>query len=283
MSPLIRIAISGGSGVVAASLLHALIKFSHLDVHVFEPTATAFEKPGISLAISYNGRRALELLGPSMVKYFENAEPTSMQGFTCRLGQGPNEDDEVYVENAKESEEALVTLAQSTTFLQQLRSDLPQERIHTSKQLSRVNRKIDSLTLHFTDGTIHECDILIGADGIQSIVRRYILDDNESTALPRNTGYSVISIVKPYKDFQASFGENFLDPENPREIGWIGSGTFFEQKLLDEGQKAQSIICFYEKDSEISNRWNREISADEIRKISEQWTPRLSKAANEVR
>ena len=282
MSIPVRIAIVGGSAVATASLLHALVKFSHLDVHVFEPTATVFENPGPGVGVARNGMKALDLI--SMAEYLNNAEPFSMKGATCRLGQGPNAGSEVLNEDGQESEKGLVTMTRSGAFLQQLRADLPQERLHASKRLSKVDRQTNdgSIILHFTDETTHKCDILIGADGIRSTVRKFVLGDNEPTALPRNTGYWAVMAVKSYEEAQPSFGKD-LDAEEPREIGWIGGNTFFEEKLINEGQNVSLIICSYEKGAETSDRWDREVPADELRKIFQQWMPRLSKAVDKVR
>jgi salicylate hydroxylase len=61
--------------------------------------------------------------------------------------------------------------------------------MHALKKLDHFDQNHDgSLTLQFTDGTTHDCDILIGANGIHSTVRKFILGENDIAASPRNTG-----------------------------------------------------------------------------------------------
>jgi 2-polyprenyl-6-methoxyphenol hydroxylase-like FAD-dependent oxidoreductase len=47
-------------------------------------------------------------------------------------------------------------------------------RIHDGKKLIRVDERADGTTAHFADGTSASADILIGADGVHSTVRRLI-------------------------------------------------------------------------------------------------------------
>lgn len=58
--------------------------------------------------------------------------------------------------------------------------DLTQTRVHFSKRLvtyslPRDASSSDPIVLHFQDGTSSKCDILVGADGIHSIVRQNLL------------------------------------------------------------------------------------------------------------
>ena len=159
-------------------------------MHAFNP-ATTFEKKGGTVGVANNGMEALSLINTSIVKDLKDSGAISMQVVKLLLGQGPNQGKEIFDNNAKDPKKGIVTVAQYSPFIQRLLAALPQGHIHTSKELSKVDRKVDddSLTLYFTDETSYECDILIGADDIQSTVRKLILSENDPTALPKNTGY----------------------------------------------------------------------------------------------
>ena len=58
-------------------------------------------------------------------------------------------------------------------------------RIHDAKKLIRVDEHPDSVTAHFADGTSASADVLIGADGVHSTVRRLIDPRCTMRALPR--------------------------------------------------------------------------------------------------
>lgn len=54
-------------------------------------------------------------------------------------------------------------------------------RIHDGKKLIRVDERPDGVTAHFADGTSASADVLIGADGVHSTVRR-LIDPGAPTA-----------------------------------------------------------------------------------------------------
>lgn len=86
MSPSIRIAIIGG-GLTGASLIHALIKSPHLDVHIFE-AAPEFKEAGMAIGIARNAQAALRLIGPSAEQCLDQAGALPMKGVRFMLAQG---------------------------------------------------------------------------------------------------------------------------------------------------------------------------------------------------
>ncbi|WP_426321833.1 FAD-dependent oxidoreductase [Microbacterium sp. E-13] len=70
-------------------------------------------------------------------------------------------------------------------FIGMLRPDLyermlaaiPDGVLHTGKQVSAIDDHVDGVTLTFADGNVQETPLLIGADGIDSMVRRHLWGD----------------------------------------------------------------------------------------------------------
>lgn len=86
MAPSIRIAIIGG-GLSGASLIHALIKSPHLDVHIFE-AAPQFKEAGMAIGIARNAQAAPRLIGPSAEQCLDQAGAVPMKGVKFMLAQG---------------------------------------------------------------------------------------------------------------------------------------------------------------------------------------------------
>ena len=63
---------------------------------------------------------------------------------------------------------------------------LPPSSIQTGKRAVRVDQQPDGVTLLFDDGTRHQTDYLLVADGIHSTIRRQLLPDSA----PRYAGYT---------------------------------------------------------------------------------------------
>ncbi|KAI4602379.1 hypothetical protein KJ359_009621 [Pestalotiopsis sp. 9143b] len=258
MTDTIRIAISGG-GLAGASLIHALLQHPHLDVHIFE-SASEFKEAGAAVGIARNALSALDLIGPSAAQCLERAGAVPMRG-------------------------RLTSIVHRAAFLRELLKAVPPERMHASKKLERVEQ-VDgnggAITLYFADGITHECDVLIGADGIHSTVRKIILGQDDPAAEPRNAGWWAVMALKPYAEAQNSFGEGTIDAANPREHMWVGDGACLMHNVLSDGQLVQVVISARGEDAVGADRWNRFVDAKEIAKLYHDWPPHLNKAVKEL-
>jgi salicylate hydroxylase len=156
--------------------------------------------------------------------------------------------------------------------------------MHASKKLERVEHEDEggAMILHFTDGTTHECDVLVGADGIHSTVRKIILGEQDPAVHPRNAGWWAIMTLKPYVEARASLGEGPVDAANAREHMWVGDRTYLMHNVLNDGQLVQVIISVRDEDAEGSDRWHRLVDAEEITNLYQDWPPYLKKAVKEV-
>ncbi|KAI1204068.1 FAD/NAD(P)-binding domain-containing protein [Annulohypoxylon truncatum] len=281
MSQPIRIAISGG-GLAGASLIQALLKFPHLDVHIFE-SATAFKESGMAIGIARNALAALDLIGPSATQCLERAGAVPMRGVRFMLAQGEGRGNLIDEADDKAQGKRITSIVHRANFLQELLADVPEERMHASKKLDKTERTKDgSIIIHFTDGSTHECDILVGADGIHSTVRKLILGKNDPAASPRNTGTWIVMTLQPYARALTSLGEGSVDLADAREYSWIGDGSFILHNLLSDGQLVQFVIASHDKEAESSDKWNRVVKVEEIKKLYKDWPPHLNKAVNEL-
>lgn len=284
MAQPIRIAISGG-GLAGASLIHALIKHPHLDVHIFE-SASAFKESGAAVGIARNGLTALDLIGPAAAESLKRAGAVPQLGVRFKLGHGLDQGALIDEADSTTEDRCLTSIVHRAAFLRELLADIPKEWLHASKKLVAVDQPTGEgpVTLHFTDGSTHECDVLIGADGIHSTVRGLILGEEDAATRPRNTGFWVIMTLQPYGKAQASLGKKFVDSEDAREYMWLGDGHMILHDVLENGKLVQFVVGSYDHDTQLSDRWQRSVTADEVKTYFQDSSrvPHLNKAINEV-
>lgn len=168
----LRVGVVGGSigGLTAAVLLHEL---GH-DVHVFERSTAALEGRGAGIVVL-----------PMTERYF------------TERGRGLGDSDErqvaltltnwSYVNQAGELIDEAPTNNRFTawnTLYRALLEELPDERYHLAHQVSGVDERTGaevSASVSFSDGSAHECDLVIGADGMGSTVRAVVSPETATT------------------------------------------------------------------------------------------------------
>lgn len=133
----IRIAISGG-GIAGATLLHALVQHSHLDIHIFE-AATAFREGGASLGIPGNAMKAFELIGSSAAQCVGRAGAFPLSGLTIRMAVG--ETQKGIVGEVGHKGRGFLRSVGRAALLHELLKIVPAERMHTSKKLEKVRQE----------------------------------------------------------------------------------------------------------------------------------------------
>lgn len=86
-------------------------------------------------------------------------------------------------------------------FLDALVQHIDPKRAHFHKRCTHLTEKVSDggVTIHFQDGTTAEADVVLGADGIKSAVRRYVTD-------------SVSDVIDPHVKFSNTICYRSLIP-----------------------------------------------------------------------
>lgn len=275
----IRVAISGG-GMAGAALMHALHQEPNLDVHIFE-SASTFKEIGAAVGVLRNAKRALELIGPSAAQCLPRAGAVPMKAAHYMLARGPDSGEMVARIDSHGGD--LNDNVHRAAFLRELLADVPPSQMHASKKLDTISRASDgSVVMHFADNTTHECDIVIGADGIHSRVRQLILGHDNPVASPVPAGWWFLQLLKPYKEVQALLGEELVDINNHVEYCYPGDGVFLLHNILSEGDLCQvAAVVKCDKDEAVG-QWKKEVASKELLKHFSAFPPRHENAMKEA-
>lgn len=135
---------------------------------------------------------------------------------------------------------------------------------------------------HSTDGTDHHCDILVGADGIRSVLRKTILGEDDPATSPRNSGWWAVWTLQPYQEARSLLGEERTNIDDPREYIWVGNGTFLMHNVLSDGQLVQLVLTGHDQQEVDGAKWQRAVSAETLRDLFQGSLPHLKNAIEEV-
>ncbi|KAI0909068.1 hypothetical protein F4823DRAFT_596490 [Ustulina deusta] len=186
----IEVAIVGG-GIAGLALAASLTKKRHLNVHVYE-AVVQYSDVGAGLALHLNAIKAMALLGPEVRQaYFDKAltmgEEDEEMVTEVILAQGQYAGQRV-AELGRAKGRKTVSRAD---LLDGFRALISPNYISFGKRLVAITEQPAALEgpkiqLTFGDGTAALVDCLLGADGIHSITRAYLLGLNHLATAPQN-------------------------------------------------------------------------------------------------
>ena len=185
-----------GAGIGGLTTAIAL-KQQGFEIEIFE-NSSAFKKAGSGINLAINAMQVYKKLGV-YDDILQNANYTnSMKARTKNLGI-------LTAASFKKFEEifhAKTVAIHRATLHKILVKHIGNSQIHLNKKLKHLEQSNGKVYLFFEDGTRNTAEILIGADGIHSAVRKSIFDNTELRDAEQICwrGISTAKIDKKYKE-----------------------------------------------------------------------------------
>ncbi|KAK8879731.1 FAD-binding monooxygenase [Apiospora arundinis] len=198
-APLLRVAIvGGGPGGLATAI--ALSKIPNVDVKLYEQ-ASVLREVGAGINIGTNSWNVLELLGAA-------DSLTTGHPEWIVLNMNGRSGEELHRRERTPHPLKRPTIRTQRTALQSaLLAHVPPGTIQLSKKLAKL---VDPgpgqpLELHFKDGTTAQADLVVGADGIRSVVRDAAWPPDYDIAFTGTTIWRTLLPVDAVLDLDARF------------------------------------------------------------------------------
>jgi salicylate hydroxylase len=258
MSSRCKIAIVGG-GLAGLAAAHALQTFG-MKAEVFE-TAPALGEIGAAVNVSPQAVKALQAIGVGdQVAAVGNTSPGI---YTRNMQTGE------FLELNDRHKAAARYGAPYYTFhradlLDALASGLDHSSIHLDHRLTGIAERSDRILLAFANGTEVEAEIVIGADGVRSVIRQALYGDDN----PTYTGQMVWRALLNGGDVPAEV----LEPTG--HIQWVGPGCHLLAYYI-RGRKLVNIVTQEDTDKWVEEGWSTRGDPDEMRLSFPNPEPRL--------
>jgi salicylate hydroxylase len=260
MSSSCKIAIVGGglAGLAAAQAL----KIFGIKAEVFE-AAAALGEIGAAVNTSPQAVKALQAIG---VGDKIPAVATSSPGIYTRNMQTGE-----FLEFNDRQKAAARYGAPYYTFhradlLDALASGLDHGAIHPGHRLTGIEERSDRIILVFANGVRVKAELVIGADGVRSVIRRALYGDDN----PTYTGQMVWRALLNGGDVP----EQVLEPTG--HIQWVGPGCHLLAYFI-RGRKLVNIVTQEDTDKWVEEGWSTRGDPDEMRLSFPNPEPRLEK------
>jgi salicylate hydroxylase len=104
--------------------------------------------------------------------------------------------------------------------------------LESSRAVTGVEDRPQGAAVHCQDGALYECDAVVGADGLRSLVRSRIADDQ-----PICAGFVAYRGTLPMSGIT-------VDVEQDDELIWIGPGMHFVQYPIRRGELYNQVAVF---------------------------------------
>lgn len=136
--------------------------------------------------------------------------------------------------------------------MRELWGPLPQAAIHVNKKLVSI-RTTDTTRLAshddgeveigFEDGTSMRFDGVIGADGVFSAVRKFVLRDHDWASVgPSPSGFWDSRVLVPYDRARHVLGETYFEVGQDRQYGYLGPKAYLMHDVLEDRTLVQCIM-----------------------------------------
>ncbi|KAI6089208.1 FAD/NAD(P)-binding domain-containing protein [Hypoxylon rubiginosum] len=269
----IRVAIIGG-GLAGAALLRGLLRYPHIAVDMYE-SRPAFREEGPGLSFTTSTQAILAAIDPELELCLDRAGAVSTS-FEVRTASGPHTGRRIEV-NGLEAPGAKKIVGRQA-FLTEMLSGMPPRMMHPGARISSVTDLSpgghQGLLLTFADGSQKKYDIVVGADGTHGFTRGLVLGGDEALVSPHSTGFWSLPMKVPLRRAQQAMGTRYLDPSNPRQIGWVGDGTGMIHNLLDNGNEVEIVVYGNMDDVEVAEEdgasgasWAKLFTPDEFHEM----------------
>lgn len=238
-----RIAIVGaGLGGLATAIA---LRRHGFEVDVFEQ-ASELGEFGAGINVSPNAVRVFEALGLLDKLHAASSQPEGVAWRDWSDGRLQK------VLPVNTSPDARYYVVHRSDLHQILSQACPPSSLHMSKRCVQVEQRGHSAAVVFADGSSHEADLVIGCDGIRSVVRKSVFGGEG----PRYSGYMCWRSLVPTEALPPGHQDGYV-------TNWGGAGGFVVSYYVRQGRFV-NVVAVRPNPNWVEESWSVPSSNEEL-------------------
>lgn len=254
-----RIAVVGGGiGGLAAA---AFLRRAGLTATVYEQ-APALREVGAGLVMAPNAVRLLRRLGV-LDRFLRRAVPLEWGWEFRRWADGGVLSVERLTGVCERLYGERTYVVHRADLLDTVKSAVPAEWVRLGARCTAVEAAADGALLHFADGTRVEADVVIGADGLHSVVRGAVTESEP----PEYSGICAFRTVVP-ADAAPAFALR------PAQTIWLGPGRHFVHYPIAD-RTMVNVVAFAPAGDFTDESWSATATTEEFHAEFAGWDARV--------
>jgi salicylate hydroxylase len=253
---------AGIGGLTAA----AALKQMGCDVQVYD-RARELGEVGAGLQMAPNAVKVIRALG--LEPAFQSLAAEPQVRFSLKWDDGTVRVREQFKGRMQEQYGARYYTAHRADLHRLLLSLLPDESVHTNAECIAAETRGSSAVARLADGREIEADVVIGADGIHSAVRRSLFGHREA----RFTHQVCWRIILPMTELAACRDVLPTPLEGTEYTGWLGPNGHVLFYPLRGGELLNIFAGLVSKESWAEESWSARSSVDELIEAYRGWNP----------
>lgn len=249
-----------GAGIAGLTAAGLLLRSGHR-VRIFEQTQTLGEV-GAGIQISANAGHVLDSLGLRQRLLGASCTPERWQSRGYLTGDIVNE---FAIGSDHQSRHGfpycMMHRADLHAMLVDVVRTLDNQTIRLGASASGYFETADGVTLKLADGSTHTGDVLIGADGVKSVIRAQIVGPDQPVYSGLAAWRGLIPAERLPGDFMGLINTTFVGPGRHMVLYWLG-----KQKLLN-------FVAPVETDMEVKESWTVRAPWTDLKADFDGWHP----------
>ncbi|KAH6661895.1 putative salicylate hydroxylase [Halenospora varia] len=274
-----------GAGIGGLALAIGLLSHDPPVPCIVYEAASKFDAIGAGIGLGPNALKSMELMSPKFARLYDEikvgngrAEKLHEQFeiFPATEGFGEKEG---WGGGSVGHERFTRSSAHRKALLEVMQGLIPEGTVRFAKRVIDITQSDGEVSMHFADGEVAKCDVVVGCDGIKGMTRKVVLGERWPQEIPaKYCDTYIYRGIAPMKEAREIIGDYALDAK-----WFMTKGKGWAMYPITKGEEVNIVAFMHDENGWTGEQAAREVSREEMLSEFEGFDRRLFKLLNYVK